>query len=646
MPHFFEDTKERLILKAEDVSRTMVYEATHFKSSAKRRWRSANAKKRRFKRKLMELLRIADRGDLEYNDILYKSPEELRAIAYGRMQDLRCGFPPLFPDEIYANPNAIRSPFTQYPPSSLTTPESIFNRLYCGEPCPTHPPNMMYSASGNWLFNPYMENYRQELVCPKPKAKHQRSESHKPKKYQNSDSHKPKAKHNNAVYDNRQRPKPCPQKSNRSHKTNPTPSNLVCGNKSKSTTSIESPASAKHRRSFESFTPVVTTETDATQVSIETEAKTITEKEYYDVAAAQVVPKIVIPEEPVKKDVVEVTKMLAAAETVAKIGIADELVKEKGPKEAPKEDNQKATKVEATKMEATKMEATKFESDKAVSSSRGSKCSIADRIATLRAKLVQENDRSTKRSIPRIRVDVAKEIAKVERISKIAEQHKREPKVEIKNSQDVADLLQEIDSKMLVQAADEYALSKSKDLKVSTKTAPKDIEQTIPEPANDLSFKHLDADARTQRFNIHYNKYFADREKRIAIHKKRGYTLDALFTRAHGKYLGDVYGRQIEKIGIDSSVRDFLAKKLLEECKSVQFLNRELTKSELEELREAILFCNNQFYEGIHPQVIKDDVNRILFRSPLTSLYYYNREYQEFDQWLCCQIEESKLLSS
>jgi hypothetical protein len=46
----------------------------------------------------MELLRIADKSDPEYNDILYKSPEELRAIAYGRMQDLRCGFPPLFPD--------------------------------------------------------------------------------------------------------------------------------------------------------------------------------------------------------------------------------------------------------------------------------------------------------------------------------------------------------------------------------------------------------------------------------------------------------------------------------------------------------------------------------------------------------------------
>ena len=83
---------------------------------------------------------------------------------------------------------------------------------------------------------------------------------------------------------------------------------------------------------------------------------------------------------------------------------------------------------------------------------------------------------------------------------------------------------------------------------------------------------------------------------------------------------------------------------MLEECESVQFLDRELTKCELEELREAILFCNKQFYEGIHPQVINDDVSQVLFRSPLISLYYYNREYQEFDQWLCCQIEESKLL--
>jgi len=641
MPHFFEDTKERLILKAEDVSRTMVYEATHFKSSAKRRWRSANAKKRRFKRKLMELLRIADRGDPEYNNILYKSAEDLQAIAYGRMQDLRCGFPPLYPDEIYANPNAIRSPFTQYPPSSLTTPESIFNRLYCGEPCPTHPPNMMYSASGNWLFNPYMKNYRQELVCPKPKAKHQKSNSHNAKK-QKSDFHKLKAKPNNAVYDNRQRPKNCPQKSDRYHKPNPTPINSAGGHKSKSTTSIESQASAKHHRSFESFSPVVTTETDATQVSTETE----NEKENYNVAAAQLVPKIVITE-PVKDDATEVNSILAAAETSTKIEIVDELVKMEAPKEAPKESNQ-----EVTIIETTTIGAAKIESGEAVSSSRESKLSIADRIATLGAKLVRENDRSTKRSIPKIRVNVAKEIAKVERISKVAELQP-ESKIELDDSKNSTDLLQEIDSKILVQTADEYALSRSKGLKENTKTTentpkdtPKNIEQTIPEPAIYLSSKHLDANARTQRFNIHYKKYFADREKRIAIHKKRGYPLDALFTRAHGKYLGDVYGRQIEKIGIDSSVRDFLAKKLLEECKSVLFLNRELTKSELEELREAILFCNNQFYEGIHPQVIKDDVNRILFRSPLTSLYYYNREYQEFDQWLCCQIEESKLLSS
>jgi hypothetical protein len=639
MPQFFDETKERLILKAEDVSRTLIYEATHFQSSAKRRWRSANAKKRRFKRRLMELLRIADRGDPEYNDIIYKSPEELQAIAYGRTQDLRCGFPPLFPDEIYANPNAIRSPFTQYPPSSLTTPESIFNRLYCGEPCPTHPPNMMYSPSGNWLFNPYMKNYRQELVCPKPKATHQKSDYHKPKKYQNSDFHQPKAKPNYAVYDNRQRPNPSDHKSASYHKPKPTPIDSVRGHKSKSTTSIESPGSAKHRCSFESFSPVVTTETDATQVS--TATGTDKEKENYKVAAAKVVPKIVITEATVKIDAIEVNNILAAAaKSIGEIEIADESVKEEAQKEAQKEANQVASKVGVTKIETTNVE-----SGKAVSSSRGSNISIAERIATLGAKMVQENVRSTKRLIPKIRVDVAKEIAKVECISKASELEP-EPKVEIENSKNSTDLLREIDSTVLAQAADEYALSKSECLKVNTKAAPKDIEQTIPEPTDNLSSKHLDAEARTQRFKIHRKRYFANREKRIASHKKHGLPLDALFMRSHGKYLGEVYGRQIEKIGNDSSVTNFLAKKLLEECKSVQFLNRELTKSELEELREAILFCYNQFFEGIHPLVIKDDVNRILFRSPLTSLYYYNREYQEFDQWLCCQIEESKLLFS
>jgi len=632
MPQFFDETKERLILKAEDVSKTLVYEATHFRSSAKRRWRSANAKKRRFKRKLMELLRIADRGDPEYNNILYKSAEDLQAIAYGRMQDLRCGFPPLYPDEIYANPNAIRSPFTQYPPSSLTTPESIFNRLYCGEPCPSHPPNMMYSPSGNWLFNPYMKNFRQELVCPKPIAKHQKSESHKPKKYQNSDSRQPKAKPNNAVYDNRQRPKPSAQDLTSYYKPKPTPIDSVSGHKSKSMSSIESSA----KRSFESFKSVVTAETDATQVS----SKTGSKKENFNVAAAKLDSQIEISKEPVKKDAAKVDNINnnpAVVGTVPKVEIPSEAVIETALKKAPKEVHQKATKVGATK----------FEAGKAASSSKGSKIAdsrliIADKTAILEAKLVRENDRYTKGSKLEIRVDVAKEIANAERNSKVAE-IRPVPKVERNDSQNYTDLVQEI-SMMIVQGADEYVLSRSECLKANTKNTPNDIEKTIPEPTNDLSSKQLDA--KTQRFNNHRAKYFADRERKIVNHKKRGYAPGSLFRISHGKYLRDVYERQMEIIGLDSSVKDFLANKLQEELKTAQIIERELTKSEMEGLLEKIVLGKNEFNEGVHPQVIKDDGSRILFRSPLASLYYNNREYQEFDQWLCFQIEESKLLTS
>ena len=226
----------------------------------------------------------------------------------------------------------------------------------------------------------------------------------------------------------------------------------------RSTTSIESPALAKHRLSFVSFSPVGTTETDATQVS----TGTGNEKENYDVAAAQLVPKILITEATVKIDAIEVNNTVAAAETIAEIEIVDESVKE-APKEAPKEANLVATKVGATKVETIKVE-----SGKASSSGRGSKLSIAEIIATLGVKLDQENDRSTKRLIPKIRVDVAKEIAKFERISKVAELEP-EPKIETDDSKNSTVLLQKINSKILVQAVNEYALSWNEGLKENTK---------------------------------------------------------------------------------------------------------------------------------------------------------------------------------
>ena len=83
-----------------------------------------------------------------------------------------------------------------------------------------------------------------------------------------------------------------------------------------------------------------------------------------------------------------------------------------------------------------------------------------------------------------------------------------------------------------------------------------------------------------------------------------------------------------------------------EELKTAQILERELTESELEGLLKKVLLCKNEFNRGVHPRVIKDDGSRILFRSPLASLYCNNREFQEFDQWLCCQMEESELPTS
>ena len=229
----------------------------------------------------------------------------------------------------------------------------------------------------------------------------------------------------------------------------------------RSTTSIESPALAKHRLSFVSFSPVGTTETDATQVSTETGNK----KENYDVAAAQLVPKIVVTEATVEIDAIEVNKILAAVETIAETEIADESVKEEAPKEAPKQAPKEANLV-AKNIGAPKVETPKVE-PKAVSPGRGSKLSIAERIATLGVKVDQENDRSTKRLITKIRVDVAKEIAKFERISKVAELEP-EPKIETDDSKNSTDLLQKIDSKILVQAGNEYALSLNESLKENT----------------------------------------------------------------------------------------------------------------------------------------------------------------------------------
>jgi hypothetical protein len=190
----------------------------------------------------------------------------------------------------------------------------------------------MYSPSGNWLFNPYMKNFRQELVCPKPKAKHQKSVYHNSKKYQKSDSHKSKAKPNDAVYNNRQRSKPAVQKSAPYHKPKPNPIDSVGGHKSKSMASIESSA----KRPFESFKSDVTAETEATQVS----SKTGSKKENFNVAAAKLVSQIEIAKEPVKKDAAKVNtinKILAAAGTVARVEISGELFKEKAPKKAPQE---------------------------------------------------------------------------------------------------------------------------------------------------------------------------------------------------------------------------------------------------------------------------------------------------------------------
>ena len=99
---------------------------------------------------------------------------------------------------------------------------------------------------------------------------------------------------------------------------------------------------------------------------------------------------------------------------------------------------------------------------------------------------------------------------------------------------------------MIVQGADEYVISRSECVKANTnntENTPKYIENIISEPTNDLRSKQLDA--KTQRFNIHRAKYFADRERKIANHKERGYAPGSLFRISHGKYLRDVYQRQM-----------------------------------------------------------------------------------------------------
>ena len=104
---------------------------------------------------------------------------------------------------------------------------------------------------------------------------------------------------------------------------------------------------------------------------------------------------------------------------------------------------------------------------------------------------------------------------------------KPEPKVETDNSQKFADFIQEIDCMMIVQGADEYVISRSECVKANTddtkntKNTPKDIEKTISE------------------------KVFADRERKIVNQKERGYAPGSLFRISHGKYLRDVYQRQM-----------------------------------------------------------------------------------------------------
>lgn len=135
---------------------------------------------------------------------------------------------------------------------------------------------------------------------------------------------------------------------------------------------------------------------------------------------------------------------------------------------------------------------------------------------------------------------------------------------------------------MIVQGADEYVLSRSECLKANTnntKNTPNDIEKTISEPTNDLSSKQLDA--KTQRFNDHRAKYFADRERKIVNYKKRSYALGSLFRNSHGKYLRDVYERQMEIVGLDSSVRIFSLRSCSKKLKTAQIIERELTESEL-----------------------------------------------------------------
>lgn len=158
-----------------------------------------------------------------------------------------------------------------------------------------------------------------------------------------------------------------------------------------------------------------------------------------------------------------------------------------------------------------------------------------------------------------------------------------------------------------------------------------------------LEEKKAEAKAKSLRFDMHRQKYFATREENARNLKELGETPSQHYTGPHAQYLSEVYGRKIEKAGKNRDLAVTVIEKMIEEADAIPRLDREMTEEEIMTLHDVILFYHGEFQKGEDPQLIRDDHRRILFRSPMISLYYNNEDFQEFEQWLCYEIAEYKL---
>lgn len=167
-------------------------------------------------------------------------------------------------------------------------------------------------------------------------------------------------------------------------------------------------------------------------------------------------------------------------------------------------------------------------------------------------------------------------------------------------------------------------------------------EGKLEDMEHEQKLQQLDARIQKKRFKVHRKKYLAmmklKREKARACRKPR----ESFFRDYYREFLEDIHTRhKHEATSTDSE--DYL-EEIKKEYDNITFIGREITKQELKELKNKIIYWKEQFSKGVSAQSIRDDFGHDLCRSPLISVYFFTWEYRNFEQWVLFEIEEADVL--